>query len=85
MYRNFVHLGNIFYAIYFWKMKRGKTHVNLHEDDIVEWINCNDEASIVSHMMDEEIFSVVMHPTGDKHENSEEPLEIIMDCGIAIV
>lgn len=58
---------------------------NLHEDDIVDWMNCDEEALMVCQMMDEKI-TTVRYPTegidDDIDSDSEEPQETRMDQGI---
>lgn len=43
--------------------------MNLCEDDIGEWMNFNNEAPVVSQMMDEDCQKGYA-PKDDKHENS---------------
>lgn len=40
-------------------------------DIIAEWMNCDNEVPILSHMTDEENISMAIHPTEDKHEDSD--------------
>ncbi|XP_041045228.1 tigger transposable element-derived protein 2-like [Carcharodon carcharias] len=60
--------------------------IDLDEQDIVTWLNCEDDASFVQQVTDSEIIEVVLQPKSEDTDNSDEednvPDQIKMEEGI---
>lgn len=48
---------------------------NLCEDEIIDWMHCSGEASLIYQVMDDEIVTMIKNPTEDIDEDSDSDSE----------